>query len=193
MYNERELAHQIAEGDETAFEELFYHYSSKLRSHLFSLLKSATVVEDVLQETFLSVWLNRDKLPEIQNIGAWIYRIASNSCYNHLRRNIREEKKITVLERKDFEDIREQLDFNEVNRIIQEAISLLSPQRKKIWNLQRNRGMKQAEIAEHLQLSLSTVKNTMTQSLEFIRQHLKKKGYTLPLVLVTFLLKYFSS
>lgn len=192
MLNETEIVQRVSEGDEYAFAELFHYYSSRLHVHINAIVKQPDAVDDILQETFVRVWLNRDKLTEIINIRSWIFTIASNVCYNHLRTSIREEQRLQKLARSDVnsESGYDRMDFKEIRLLVAEAVQLLSPQRKKIWYLLRDAGLRQTDVAKKLGISVSTVKNTMTQSLELIRGHLKKKGYTLVIAFFTFL-KFF--
>ena len=68
----------IAEGDESAFTDLFNHYYPALRPFIWKFTGSQTDSEEILQETFIRIWLNRDKLPEIDNMRNWIFTIAAN-------------------------------------------------------------------------------------------------------------------
>ncbi len=82
-YNANELP-LIADGDEQAFYKFYTHYAGLLRPFLLSYTRSQTDVEDIIQETFVRVWLNRDRLHEIENLPGWLYRIASRVYLDHL-------------------------------------------------------------------------------------------------------------
>lgn len=179
MYNEPELIQRITEGDEVAFAQLFHHYCARLEIHINAIVKKPDIVEDIIQETFIKIWMNRDKLSEIVYIQTWIFTIASNACFNYLRSLFREEKRMLRLEIEEDDSGSTELlmDYNEVRHLVHEAIDLLSPQRKTIWQMHRDQDMKHAEIAGKLGISVQTVKNTMSKSLEFIREYLKKNGH----------------
>ena len=100
LHNEKELLLQVAEGDETAFNTLFQHYTAHLHPYIMSLVKSATIAEEMIQETFIRIWMNRDKLSKIEHPRAWIFRIAANECFNFLRHKLVEEK--TVIKLRDW-------------------------------------------------------------------------------------------
>lgn len=180
-YNESEVTLRIADGDETAFSEFFHHYTAQLHLHILALVKSKEAVEDILQETFINIWLHRDQLPGIEKVRAWVFTIASNLCYNFLKKQVREAQKIQNLRIEPAATSTESDDKNreqkEILSVIQQAIQQLPPQRKRIWTLHRELGMKQADIASELNISLSTVKNTLAKCLEFIRECLEKKGF----------------
>jgi RNA polymerase sigma-70 factor (family 1) len=192
LHNEKELLIRIADGDEAAFAELFHFYTARLHLHVASLVKSAPIAEEIIQETFLRVWMNRDKLPGIEFPRAWIFSIASNICFNHLRQQLRKEKHLRVLASR-AEDSQNEIpvltELKEIKTAIHDAVDHLSGQRRLIWLLYREQGLRQSEIASQLNISVSTVKNTIAQSLEFIRKHMRDKGFWIPVCLLEAIVK----
>jgi RNA polymerase sigma-70 factor (family 1) len=192
LHNEKELLIRIADGDEAAFSELFHFYTARLHLHVASLVKSAPIAEEIIQETFLRVWMNRDKLPGIEFPRAWIFSIASNICFNHLRQQLRKEKHLRVLASR-AEDSQNEIpvltELKEIKTAIHDAVDHLSGQRRLIWLLYREQGLRQSEIASQLNISVSTVKNTIAQSLEFIRKHMRDKGFWIPVCLLEAIVK----
>jgi RNA polymerase sigma-70 factor (ECF subfamily) len=178
--DERTLFLRIAEGSEAAFTDLYRSYVPLLSSYLTRLTRSRTTVDELIQETFLQIWLQRDKLPEVEFPRAWIFRIASNITFNYLKRLLTEEKARTAVNNSpvaDRNEVEEAFYLQQLLNAIGEAVSQLSPQRKKVYQLSREAGMTIPEIADHLGLSVSTVKNTLVSSLQFIRESLLQKGY----------------
>ncbi|MCK7554685.1 sigma-70 family RNA polymerase sigma factor [Chitinophaga sedimenti] len=84
--DERELFDRVAEGDEDAFNAVYQHFMRLLSGAILQLVKSEPDVAEVLQEAFVRVWLNRDKLPDIENPGGWVRRIIMNECYRLLKK-----------------------------------------------------------------------------------------------------------
>ena len=188
MDNEIALFRQVAEGDERAFSSLFNLFLPKLYPSIIKLTKSESAVEEVIQETFIKVWLNRDKLGEMENPGGWVFRVASNQCYDYLRSRALNDKLFvsTAIEPAGVNITREWLDLKEVKRLVESAVNDLPEQRKKIYILSRRQGKTIPEIAEILQLSPHTVKNALVTSLKFIREYLIRHGVTffwIPIVL----------
>lgn len=80
------LVELAAEGDQHAFEYLFRRYHDALM-HLFEQrLDDVTMAGDLLQETFIKVYLNLDRYSKNYTFGQWIYTIARNTLVDHLRR-----------------------------------------------------------------------------------------------------------
>lgn len=185
-----QLLLRISEGDESAFAELYRAYTPQLLPFINAVVRSDAVGDEVIQETFLRLWIARDKLPEVREPRAWIFRIAANICYTHLRRVIKEKEilqRLAPRQPQQEDQVQEIAQASEVALLIHKAIDQLSPQRKKIYRLSREKGLTIPEIATHLGLSASTVKNTLVSSLQFIREFLSRHGYEVPVFILALL------
>jgi RNA polymerase sigma-70 factor (ECF subfamily) len=187
IQREKDLFAQIANGDETAFGEIYKLYVPQLLPFINNMVRTDAVADEVIQETFLRVWISRDKLTEILEPRAWVFRIASNICYTYLKRHITERSIIESMSGSNEKPAYEETDAVELTRIVKEAVHQLSPQRQKIYRLSREGGLSIQQIADNLGISVPTVKNTITQSLKFIRDYLEDKGYSIPLVIIVLL------
>jgi RNA polymerase sigma-70 factor (ECF subfamily) len=191
-YDDKTFFAEIAEGNEAAFTALFEAYVVQMGSFVYSLTRSEKVVDDIIQETFLRIWINRDKLTGVREPRSYLFRIAANLCYTWRNRLMLESRIINDISGQapaGHDGVTEQLHVNALKAAVQEAVNRLSPQRAKIYQLNRQEGWSVSEIAEHLSLSQQTVRNTLSSSLDFIREYLQKKGY--PLVLISLLLRLF--
>lgn len=190
--NEQLLLKQIAEGDEQAFAVLFYRYLPVLQPFALKFTKSAAAAEEIIQDTFLRVWLNRDKIEGVENVKAWLYRYASNECLNYLRKALNQAKAIDNMEidhPKQSNITTETINLNDINVLVAEAVDKLPQQRRKIYQMSRNEGMNIPEIADALELSPNTVKNALVISLKTIREYLNKHGVVLSTLAYIALLK----
>src|SRR5690554_4918953 len=82
---ERELLVKLRDGDHRAYDILYNNYSEKLTAKLFKLLKSWDEVEDALQELFVKVWENREKIDPDKSFPSYLYRIAVNIVNDYYR------------------------------------------------------------------------------------------------------------
>jgi RNA polymerase sigma-70 factor (family 1) len=184
VFNERELLLSIAAGDEPAFSLLYHHYYPLLRPFAGRVACSVADTEEIIQETFIRVWLYRDKLPEIEHFRAWLFKVASRENLTYLR------KKLPVMLEADGPAAEttgtpvhtpfQCLQAAEVKHLISEAIALLPEQRRKIFRMSRDEGMTATEIAAALSVSVQTVHNTVTTALKQIRDYLEAHGYIVP-------------
>lgn len=186
---QRQLLEQISEGDADAFSTLFSRVVPLLQPSVFKILSSEEGMQEVIQETFIRIWLHRDKLPGLEKPLHWIFRIASNESYTWLRnqairRKYTEGYAERLAEQPSFVADPDMSSFRETSRLVHQAVERLSPQRKLIYQMSRNEGLKPAEIAEKLNLSPSYVRNTLAVALQYIREYLVAAGKVLPLVYV---------
>ncbi len=93
QYNEREVLYRVADGDEKAFYTFYDHYSEQLRPFLWKYTRSQTDIEDIIQETFIRIWINRDQLIEVENLQGWIFKIAARIYLNYVSKSLAEKKK----------------------------------------------------------------------------------------------------
>lgn len=185
--DEKLLFARIAEGDEAAFRKLFYAYMPVIYPMIVQVTKSGPVAEDIIQETFLRLWVHRDKLKEIRHPRAWILRIAYFQAFTFLRDQTIHHKAIANLPAAETNPADTELltAFKSTEALIKKAVDKLPRQQKKAYRLSREGGLKTDEIAREMGLSEQSVKNTLVRALNFIREYLEKAGYVLLLFFLT--------
>lgn len=140
------------------------------------LTGSAEQAEDIVQEVFMKLWDDRARLPEIENINAWIFTMAQHKAFNSFRKIMRQELMILELIRKTenlSENNANNLSLKEAEQILAKAIEQLPQQQKLVYQLSREQGLKHEEIARQLNLSPGTVKNHMIRALKTLREQLE--------------------
>lgn len=191
LHNEKAIQLSISEGDERAFAVLFNHYYPLLRPLVAGYALTEADREEILQETFIRVWMYRDKLPEIDCLKNWIFRVASRECLTMLRKNLQYKKQISEVQGHVIvmsqETPAEKYYLSEISRLVQQAVDQMPPRRRLIYQMSRVEGMKPSEIAEKLSLSVNTVKNVLSASLKYIRDYLAAAGVFLLILSFFFL------
>ncbi len=169
-YDEKELFSRIAQGDEGAFTELFH------LPFIVKLTRDSHLAQEMIQETFLRLWKNRNELSAIDHPSAWIYRIASNVSLTYLKTQSNRKRLLEKIEPSESTEATSDVIFaKELNLIIQRAVNLLPERRQEIYRLSREQGLSHQEIAEKLRLSINTVKNQIGISLKFIQEFINKE------------------
>ncbi|MGN6420563.1 MAG: RNA polymerase sigma factor [Pseudobacter sp.] len=194
LHNEHELLSLIAEGDEEAFARLFKSTAGHLHSYLGKIIKDRDALAEVMQETYIKVWLNRDKLKDVSYPTAYISRIAAHEAFAYLNKNahvILVDPASQVFAGQSINDTEESITYKETYQLVQQAINELPAQRRLIYQMSRLDGLKSPEIAAKLQLSTGYVRNSLSVAQQAIRDKLAAAGKLILLVLVFF--QYFFS
>lgn len=188
LHIDKELFIRIAGDDEQAFTELFHICTPWLLPFIIKLTRNEHVAQEMIQETFLRLWINRAELTKVDNPAAWIYRIASNISITWLRKQGNRRKLLQKLETKETADsTADIIDSKELGLIIRTAVQLLPERRQEIYCLSRDQGLTHQQIAEKLNLSANTVKNQIGIALKFIQDYINKKtGLSFSAILVLF-------
>jgi RNA polymerase sigma-70 factor (ECF subfamily) len=174
IHNERNLLLQIADGSEVAFRKLFDHYHRRLFSYLYKVTRSRALAEDAVQDIFLKIWSMRQKLPEIENIQAYLRRMAHNQalkCFQVVAREGLVQDEL-ARQRSAHGSADDGLLSKEIQLYINRLIDQLTPSQRKVFLLSREEGLPQQEIADRLGLNLITVKRHMVDALKAIRDGL---------------------
>lgn len=171
---------RLMEGSELAFRMVYDLHSEKVYQFAFRFLKDYAWSEEIVQDVFLKLWLNRETLDEQGNMWLYLYVIAKRLCLNKLR-EIRNTtalfeqlmKSIEVADNK----TEEQLTVDEMKQYADKIISNLPRQQQLVFKLSRDEGVSHKEIAQKLGLSPNTVKNHMVQALKTLKIGLQQSGY----------------
>lgn len=169
---DKTLILQVSEGDEYAFRKLFDQYRDKVFSIAWKITGVKSAAEDVVQEVFIKLWMNKEKLAEVENFNAYVNTITRNHILNNLRKVAYEQIFLEDLIREqsvNTKNVSDPVLYNELQNLVHRAIQQLSPQQKKVFQLSRTKGLKHAEIAVQLNISRSTVKDHMVEALRSIK------------------------
>ena len=163
------------------FEALFRDFRQPVLNYLFRLLGEAEQAEDVLQESFVKVYRALSSLPRDANARAWVYRIATNTAYDLLRRRrlIRWLPLLRPRQEGVGQDGQETGDHaapDEMAQLeqhldIQRALNRLPTDLRTPLLLYSYQGLNTAEIAEIMQISRSAVKMRLQRARQVFEDH----------------------
>jgi RNA polymerase sigma-70 factor (ECF subfamily) len=181
------LLQRVALGDEKAFRFIFNKYHNRLGAHLFSITKSHELAQEVVQDIFLKIWVNRQQLTEVRNFKAYLYVMSKNHALNCLKQNVLEKTLTTGLEENEDFQAEESTEENDHYMLIDEAIDHLPPQQRQVYLMSRHERLKYTEIATRLSLSRETVKKYLKIASESITSYIRKKLIISVLLFILFL------
>ncbi len=193
LYDEKILFRQIAEGDENAFTVIFYRYKSSLFDYAVKVTKSQAAAEELVQDCFLKLWSSRQNLSGVDNPGGYLHTMAKNAAMDYLRKlssDTKLQQKVWASMRGHENATLEDVNLNEAQRIINEAVQQLSFHKQQVFYLSRHEGLSYEEIASRLGITKNTVKNHLVKALKSIREYLQSKyGPVVVLIIMSFLEK----
>jgi RNA polymerase sigma-70 factor (ECF subfamily) len=187
--NDKELFSLIGEGDKDALTQLYRKYAGQLIPFINGLYRSDMVTDEILQEIFMRVWFNREKLAVVQEPKSWLFRIAANVCYTFLRKALLEHKIRNVLTQETHYQNNEAIPAVRAYSLaadIHRALKSLKPEQKIIFQLNREKGLTVPLIAEELSISPNSVRSILNSSLEDVHDFLEAKGHQFLILNVIF-------
>jgi RNA polymerase sigma-70 factor (family 1) len=171
---------QLIAGDESAFTIVYELYAEKVYRLAFRFLKDREQSEEIVQEAFIKLWLNKEKLSADGNLWLYLFVITKRLSINALRQIC----KSTDLMEKLLHEIKEQHNTTEEDVFLREleqyadkVIATLPRQQKLVYMLSRNKGLSHKEIAEQLHISPNTVKNHIVEALKTLKAQLKYSDF----------------
>lgn len=179
MYNKLidiESINQLKAGDTTAFTKVYDLYSEKVYRLAIRFLKDREQSEEIVQETFINLWLSREKLEAEGNVWLYLYVIAKNLSLNALRQVHKSAdltEKLLHHINVAHNDTEEDILAHDLEIYTEKVIEKLPRQQQVIFKLSRVEGLSHKEIAEQLHISPNTVRNHMVEALKTLRMQLK--------------------
>ncbi len=177
LHTDEQLLCLIKTGNEAAFTILFERYRSKLYYYLLRHTKSAEIAEEIVIDIFMKLWKGRELADQIQEAGAFFHKVGYYKALDFLRTTARRKQlKQVYIDRaaSGEEKMPDELMIDEEAKLLLlSAVNKLPPQRKLIYQLSRDEGLSHDQIAHSLNLSKSTVNNTLVSASRSISEYLK--------------------
>lgn len=166
------LLAEVRRGDRSAFEELYRLYQPRLSRFLWNLLRSPTLVEEVLDDTMMVLWRRPDSFHGASKLSTWLFAIAYRKAMRGFRtryeplEDVDSEHRVSPDAGPDETSSRAR-----VRKLLLEAIAQLSPAHRAVVDLTYFHELGYREIAAILDCPVDTVKTRMFHA----RRHLREK------------------
>ncbi len=176
---EKKLVEQVKAGRPEALGALYWRFSDKLLYFIQKTAKSRELSEDVLQDTFLKIWENRQQIDPELPFKPYLYTIARHHILNLLNRASRESRVMDEIRRAaltEESNTEQLLDFKESNALFQEALDQLPSRCRAVFEKCQIEGLSHRLAATALGISESTVNNQMGKAWDIIRKYMRSKN-----------------
>lgn len=164
----------ICKGDKNAFNILFKNYYSGLVVFAHNYINDLPKSEEIVQDVFTKIWLERDSLEIKSNTKNWLFLAVKNKALDLLKHEKVKQKyhQYILNSNAEFYDQSFLLE-DELRELIKDTMEKLPKECKKIFVLSRIKGLKNKEIAQTLGISIKTVENQMSKALKIFKKSLK--------------------
>lgn len=179
LYNEEETLKQLKSADPNqqrkAFEQIVSFYSEKLYRQIRKMVLSHDDANDLLQNTFIKVWMNIDLFRGDAKLSTWLYKIAVNESITFLNKQRAQnnvsinDKNVFLVERLESD---EYFDGDELQMKLQKAILTLPEKQKLVFNMRYYDEIPYEEISEILGTSVGALKASYHHAVKKIEEFL---------------------
>jgi len=171
-----ELVKLLKKGDMKAFDIIYKKYSKRLYGFVFRYVKQEADTEEIVQDVFIKIWKSREKIDVYSSFESFLFTIAHNATVNLLKKRATEQKYVEhVKSLQNLEkayELTDEIHYKELKQKLQGFLNELSPRQKEIFQLSREEGLSNTEIAKKLGISVQTVKNHLVTALSFLKSKL---------------------
>jgi RNA polymerase sigma-70 factor (ECF subfamily) len=174
----------LQKGSYSDFRTLYDAFSGNLYGFIFGLVKSDSLTKDIVQETFLRVWLNRSFLDPQLSFKAYLFKISQNLIIDNFRRQMSNPLFVDYLDYcdeliSDANTIEQELDFDLFHKHLKIAKTKLTPRQREIFELNKEQGIPTSEISERLNISEQTIYNQISSALKILKKELSSLDFLL--------------
>jgi RNA polymerase sigma-70 factor (family 1) len=184
--NEKGLLLQLIKGDTDAFAEIYDLYKDRIFAFAFTLTKSKEIAEEATQEVFVKLWEKRDQINTEYPLTPYIKKITYNYIISFFRK-VKLDKQLQQNLYHNMEALRnsneDEILQKELNKLYRRAIEELPQQKRTAYLLSREQHLSYEEIALQMGLSKNTVRNHMTEAIQFIRTYITSHADLASLIL----------
>lgn len=178
------LVREVQGGNQTAFEQLVHAHDQAVLRLALRITGSYSDAQDIYQEAFLKAYSRLGSFRFECSFSSWIYRIVTNLCLDHLRKNRRRRESRAVgvnVEGDEYDSLSQVADdrpannpeqqvlCREVSAHISHALTKLTPRERIVFELKHCQGLKLRTVAEILNTSEGSIKTTLFRATHKLR------------------------
>ena len=175
--SDKEFISSLKKGDSKGYQFLVTSYHQKLCVYANSLTNDSDLAEDIVQNVFMSIWKNRNKLKDQFVVKSYLYK----SVYNEFIDQYRKKKAVLTLEKKHIDALtymveeEDEKSLEKLISIVKKEIDKLPPKCKQTFLLSKEEGLTNLEISEYLNISIKSVEAHITKAFSVLRKSIGNK------------------
>lgn len=186
----------LNKGSEEAFMQIYQRYKTHLAGNLMRILKDEALVEEVMQDLFLTIWEKRRQLDPEQSIAGYLYRAAVNRSKNIFRRMAYDrEMRLAVwskMEQNQTNSVQDWIEQKEIKQTLNKLLDRLPPQQQRVYRLCKLEGMSYKEVSQKLAISETTVNTHIRNANRFLQGEIGKISDPASVFIALFLMSLLS-
>ncbi|MBL1410362.1 RNA polymerase sigma factor [Sphingobacterium faecale] len=187
-HSEYHLLTRIREGDHSAFEKIYDTHKIQLTASVLRLLRSSELAEEVIQETFVTLWETRERIDDTKPLQPYLYTIAANKTKNIFRKSVSDlkvrDELLTTFE-ESYTPIMDSIFRKEYASLVDSLLSKLTPQQATVYRLCKLENKSYQEVSRLLGIAEGTVNVHIREANRTLRDLIANRPDLL-LLLITF-------
>ncbi|RZK39452.1 MAG: RNA polymerase sigma-70 factor [Pedobacter sp.] len=163
------------QGSEKAFKLVYTRYYPIISAYIFRFSGSITEAEDIAHESFINLFLNREKINESNGIYPYLFTIAKRSTISNFRKKVSKRRYEVHLEQvwtEESSSMEQQLWCTDLQRVIDKVVNELPTKQKEVFVMNKSQELSYSEISSILGISVNTVKNHLISATRKLRASL---------------------
>ncbi len=183
MTNEEQLIDQIIKGDTNAFRQLVEMHHKKVIRICLSFVNNAYDAEDIAQEVFIEMFRSLKNFRKEASVSTWLYRMSVNKSLDFIRQTKRQKRgsgKVGLMDKNELEQLSishkqlpsDSIEEEEKRNLLYLAIEQLPERQKKALLLSQIKELKQNEVAEIMETSVSSVESLLVRAKRKLKETL---------------------
>ena len=164
----------LKKGDENAFEQLYVKHYENLCAYALNYASDKSLIQDVVQDCFLTLWKKRKSLVVNTSLKSYLYRMVYNKLMDSYRKKAKKDKMLLSYYNIAINQVVEKMDEDEHYKserlkLLNDCINNLPKRCKEVFIAKKIKGLKHQSISEQLNISIKTIEGHVTRALSLLK------------------------
>lgn len=180
----KEHIERLSKGSYKDFKILYDYYSGNLYGYVFGLVKSESMAREIVNDTFIKVWINRENIQPDLSFKSYLFKISKNSIIDSYRKQLNNPIMENYMDYCDSlqlseDNITSQMDYDQFVSKLELAKNKLTARQREIFELSKEQGISSKEISQRLNISEQTTYNILSTAMRILKEEIGPMGLIL--------------